>query len=211
MLETIGPESKKEEKKALIEALLFVEHEPLEYAKLRKILNIKQKKLKQLIAELQEEFEIRQSGLQINEIAGGFQMIAHPRFSLILSRFHGIKNKNRMSRTNLVTLSIIAYKQPVTKGEIEQIRGVHCGRVLQKLLEQDLIQVLGRRDTAGKPLEYGTTRKFLKVFSLKSIHGLPRLREIKEMEFGLDGDDGFEETVTKKEEIPEKAEQGANG
>ena len=193
MLENIGPESKKEEKKALIEALLFVEHEPLEYAKLRKILNIKQDELEKLMAELQEEYEIRQSGLQINEIAGGFQLIAHPRFSLILSRFYGVKNKNKMSKTNLITLSIVAYKQPVSKAEIEQIRGVDCGRVLQKLLEQDLIQVLGRRDTPGKPLEYGTTKKFLKVFSLKSIQELPRLREIKEMEFGLHQDEDFEE------------------
>lgn len=199
MLEKIGPESKKEEKKALIEALLFVEHEPLEYAKLRKILNIKQEELTALIAELQEEYEIRQSGLQINEIAGGFQLIAHPRFSLILSKFYGVKNKNKMSKTNLVTLSIVAYKQPVSKGEIEQIRGVDCGRVLQKLLEQDLIQVLGRRDTPGKPLEYGTTKKFLKIFSLKSIQELPRLREIKEMEFGLDSDEDFEEMLEQPE------------
>lgn len=203
MIENIGPESKKEEKKALIEALLFIENEPLEYGKLCKLLNTGNEELSQLVNELKEEYEIRQSGLQINEIAGGFQMIAHPRFSIILSRFFGVKNSNKMSRTNLVTLSIVAYKQPVTKAEIEKIRGVDCGRVLQKLLEQDLIKVVGRRDSPGKPLEYGTTKKFLKIFGLKSIQELPRLREIKEMEFGMEEQEAetYREAIEDRENI----------
>lgn len=190
MIESIGPESKKEEKKALIEAILFVENEPLEYGRLASLLECGDDEIRLLVGELKEEYEIRQGGLQIHEVAGGYQMIAHPRFSLLLSRFFGVKPANKMSKTNLITLAIIAYKQPVSKTEIEKIRGVDCGRVLQKLLEQDLIRILGRREGPGKPLEYGTTKKFLKLFGLKSIQELPRLREIKEMEFGVDDNEG---------------------
>lgn len=83
-------------------------------------------------------------------------------------------------------LAIIAYKQPVTKSEIEKIRGVACDRAIKQLMEKELVSISGRRETPGKPLEFGTTRQFLKIFGLKSINALPKLREIKDMEFGHD-------------------------
>lgn len=175
----------KDEKKALLESLLFIENEPVEYSLLSKHTGLEQPELSELIEELKTEYEFRKSGLQIVEVAGGCQMIAHPRFGLILSQIYGVKNTNKLSQTALEVLAIIAYKQPITKTEIENIRGVSCERVLKQVLEKDLITIKGRRETPGKPLEFGTTKKFLKVFSLKSIDDLPKLREIKEMEFEL--------------------------
>jgi len=175
----------RDEKKALIEALLFIENEPVEYVKLIKHTGLEQAELSGLVEELKTEYELRQSGLQIVEVAGGCQMIAHPRFGLVLSQIYGVKNSNKLSQTALEVLAIVAYKQPITKTEIEAIRGVSCERVLKLLMEKDLVVISGRRETPGKPLEFATTKNFLKVFGLRSIDDLPKLREIKEMEFEI--------------------------
>jgi len=174
-----------EEKKALIEALLFIENEPVEYKVLSKHAGVSKEELTNIVHELSEEYEIRKSGLQIIEVAEGYQMMAHTRFSLVLSKIYGVKNKSRLSPSLLEVLAIIAYKQPCTKSEIEAIRGVACDRAAKQLLEKDLIKISGRRESPGKPLEFMTTRNFLKIFSLKSVKELPKLREIKEMEFVL--------------------------
>lgn len=175
----------RDEKKALIEALLFIENEPADFGKLVKNTGLEKEELGSLLEELKTEYELRQSGLQIVEVADGYQMIAHPRFGLVLAQIYGIKNSNKLSQTALEVLAIVAYKQPVTKTEIEEIRGVSCERVIKLLLEKDLIAISGRRESPGKPLEFATTKNFLKVFGLKSIKDLPKLREIKEMEFEI--------------------------
>ena len=173
----------RDEKKALLEALLFLESETLDPVRLMRYTGFTEEEFTGLIEELKNDYEIRQGGLQIVEAAGGYQMLAHPRFGLLLSQIYGGKNTNKLSRTSLEVLAIIAYKQPITKSEIEELRGISCERVLKTLLEKDLIGVGGRRSTPGQPLEYGTTKNFLKVFGLDSIKSLPKLRELKELEF----------------------------
>lgn len=172
-----------QEKKALLEAILFLENEPVEYAVLGKHLGMNRTQLADLVRELQNEYELRQSGLQIVEIAEGYQMRAHPRFSLLLSKIYNTKSKTKIPQSALEVLAVIAYKQPITKSEIEQVRGVSCERVIKQLLEKDLITISGRREGPGRPLEFGTTRNFLQVFGLSSIKDLPKLRELKELEF----------------------------
>ncbi|MCK5266738.1 MAG: SMC-Scp complex subunit ScpB [Spirochaetes bacterium] len=172
-----------EEKKALIEALLFIENEPVPYGVICKHADITKSEMAKYMKELQDDYEVRQSGLLINEVAEGYQMIAHPRFSLILSKIYGVKNKSKLSKVSLEVLAIIAYKQPVTRAEIESVRGVSTERTIKQLLEKDLITIAGRRETVGRPIELGTTKHFLKIFNLKSVKDLPQIREIKEMEF----------------------------
>jgi segregation and condensation protein B len=175
--------SGRDEKKALLEALLFVEGEGIETSRLLQYTGFSEEELRELITELKNEYEVRQSGLQIAEAAGGYQMIAHPRFGLALAHIFGAKSGDKLSRTSLEVLAITAYKQPVTKSEIEEIRGVSSERVIKVLLEKDLIGFSGRRESPGRPLEYTTTKNFLKVFNLASLKDLPKLRELKELEF----------------------------
>jgi len=178
----------RDEKKALLEALLFLSADAAEPARLLRDTGFTREEFDELIAELKNEYEMRQGGLQITEVAGGYQMTAHPRFGLVLSQIFGTKNTDKLSRTSLEVLAIIAYKQPITRAEIEDIRGVSCERVLKALLEKDLIGVDGRRDSPGKPLEFATTKNFLKAFGLNSIKSLPKLRELKELEFEISED-----------------------
>lgn len=196
----------RDEQKAFLEALLFLEHESVSIKQLIKNSGFDEQLIHELIHELIDEYSVRQSGLLISEVAEGFQMTAHPRFSLLLSKLYGSKQKSRLSRTLLEVLAIIAYKQPVTKSEIEKIRGVSCDRAIKQLMEKELVSISGRRETPGKPLEFGTTKQFLKIFGLKSINALPKLREIKDMEFGRDDDDDDELA----EDIILEAEDAAN-
>ena len=179
----------RDEKKALLEALLFIEGEVIETSKLISAADSNEEEFIELITELKNDYEMRQGGLQITEAAGGWQMTAHPRFGLALAQVYGSKSGSKLSRTSLEVLAIIAYKQPITKGEVEEIRGVSSERVFKALLEKDLIEFSGRRESPGRPLEYKTTKNFLKAFSLGSIKDLPRLRELKELEFEVRDDD----------------------
>ncbi len=178
-----------QEKKNILEAILFIENAPIDAKKLSKYTGLEIKELHLVVKELQEEYEVRSAGISIVAIENGYQMMAHPRFALALSKFYAPKTQNRLSRTMMETLAIIAYRQPMTKSEVEKIRGVASDRVLKLLLEKDLIKIVGRREQPGKPLEYATTVKFLKAFSLKTVDDLPRLREIKEMEFNIRDDE----------------------
>jgi len=174
-----------QEKKNILEAILFIENAPVDSKKLAKSTGLEIKELHIVAKELQEEYEVRSAGIAIVEVENGYQMIAHPRFALALSKLYAPKTQNKLSRTVMETLAIIAYRQPMTKSEVEKIRGVASDRVIKNLLEKDLIKIVGRREQPGKPLEYATTVKFLKAFSLKTVADLPRLREIKEMEFNI--------------------------
>jgi segregation and condensation protein B len=175
----------RDDKKALLEALLFLESDGLDSARLMTYTGFEQEELAELMAELKSEYEVRSSGLEIAEAAGLYQMRAHPRFSLALARAFGAKSTNKLSRTSMEVLAIVAYKQPITKAEIEEIRGVSSEYAIKTLLEKDLIGVASRRDSPGKPLQFSTTKNFLKVFGLTTIRDLPKLRELKELEFEI--------------------------
>ncbi len=169
--------------KELIEAILFVEVEPVSYKKLSDMLKISVKEIRKYINELAEEYETREAGIHIVEIGNGIKMTTNPKYAEFLKEFYKSRKKVKFSKAALETLAIIAYKQPITKAEIEDIRGVSSDFVVRDLLEKRLVRITGRKDVPGKPMQYGTTKEFLLIFGLKNINDLPTLKEIKELNF----------------------------
>lgn len=164
---------------AILEALLFASPDPLSIEHLQAILDEGDKqKIQSNLDSLREAYERSGSGLTILQVAGGFRMSTRPDLHLWLSRLARMRPA-RLSRPALETLAIIAYRQPITKAEIEAIRGVLVDGVLKTLSERDLIRVLGRKREVGRPLLYGTTRKFLEYFGFQELTDLPSVQEIE--------------------------------
>ncbi len=179
--------------KAIVEALLFAAENPLSLFQLSQILETEDKdRVKQVLEELKTEYQEMDRAFELVEVAGGYSFRTKPQHSYWLRRLKR-QQVTRLSRAALETLAIIAYKQPTLKAEIERLRGVEVGGVLRMLMEKDLVRVVGRKDLPGRPLIYGTTRRFLEVFDLKDLRDLPTLDE---METIL----GDQETVVAEEE-----------
>jgi len=166
------------EKKALIEALLFVSGDPVTLASLKNTTELPENDLKQLLDELILEYKQKDSGVLMIEIANGYQMVTNPLYSTWLKKFTSTNTSNRLSMPSLETLAIIAYKQPIIKAELEQIRGVNSDGVIKTLLDKRLIKIIGRKEVPGKPLLYGTTQEFLQYFGIKDLTELPTLKEL---------------------------------
>lgn len=166
------------EKKSLIEALLFVSGEPVTLAVLKNIIDMPETEIKQLIEDLIIEYGERNSGLLIIEIANGYQIVTNPSYAQWIKKYKSTSTSNKLSMPALETLAIIAYKQPIIKAELEQIRGVNSDGVIKTLLDRRLIKIMGRKEVPGKPLLYGTTREFLQYFGLKDLTDLPTLKEL---------------------------------
>ncbi len=169
-----------EEIKRIVEALLFAVHEPLS---IRKIVGIiegsDQKQIKEAITQLGIEYDSYDRAFQIEEIANGFQLLSRPEYHEWVSQLIKKSHDTRLSQSSLETLAIIAYKQPIIRAEIEAIRGVQCGQIIRTLIEKDLVKIAGRDEILGRPLLYGTTKKFLEHFSLNSIKDLPKVEELE--------------------------------
>ena len=165
--------------KGNLEALLFVNGDPLSLKRIAEILEVDQANVKLLLAQLIQDMNQQERGLTIIEVAGGYQLCTKPHLAGFLEKLVQIK-ENKLSIPALETLSIIAFKQPITKQEIEAIRGVRVDKVLANLLERNLIKELGRKEAIGRPIIYGTTEVFLKCFGLKSLEDLPELPELEE-------------------------------
>ena len=167
--------------KAVIEALIFASDTPLAPEKIRAVFpEVEKTEIKEIIDQLVSEYNERQGGICLQEVAGGFQFRTNPELSQWIKKLKSNK-PHSLSPQTMETLAIIAYKQPIVKSEIESIRGVDVGAPLKGLLEKKLIRIVGRKDVPGKPIIYGTTRKFLEVFNLKDIMDLPNIRELKEL------------------------------
>ena len=170
------------ELKGIIEALLFVAGEPLSIDRIKTILEDADKKaIQATLWELQHEYDMRLSGLRILEVAGGFQIASRPELAQWIKRLRKVKLSSRLSKPSLETLAIIAYKQPLVKAEIEEIRGVDSSGVIKGLLDKHMIKIVGRKDVAGRPILYATTREFLQYFGLRDISDLPTLKEFTEL------------------------------
>lgn len=168
------------EAKAVIEGFLFSCNEPLSVAKLSRLMNsLHPKTVRGLLLELQWEYENRPGGLQVVEIAGGYQMSTRAFVAPWMFRMHKHKRRSALSPATLETLAIIAYRQPITKGEIEAIRGVESGAPVRTLQELGMVEASGRREVVGRPQLYVTTEQFLKAFGLKSVGDLPSISELK--------------------------------
>jgi segregation and condensation protein B len=130
-----------------------------------------------LIRRLSRQYDEQGRAFAVEEIAGGFQLLTRPEFGLWISRLHSRQQSDSLSKAALETLAIVAYRQPITRAEVDDIRGVQCGPVLRGLVDRRLIKVVGRSEELGRPLLYGTTRRFLEVFGLKSLSELPKRAE----------------------------------
>lgn len=161
--------------RSAIEALLFVSEKPLSIEQIKKTLDVDADLIRQSIESLKTEYELSKRGIRIYEVAGGFRMISAPDFSVFLKKLHKGTQADKLSKPALETLAIIAYKQPVTRLEIESLRQVNIDGVIQTLLERNLIRIAGRRKAPGNPYVFGTTREFLEHFGLKSLEDLPKL------------------------------------
>ena len=167
--------------KAVIEALIFASDTPLALEKICMILSdVEKKEIKEAFEKIVLEYNERQGGICLQEVAGGFQFRTRPELSPWVKKLKSSK-PHSLSPAAMETLAIVAYKQPIVKSEIESIRGVDVGAPLKGLLDKKLIRIVGRKDVPGKPIIYGTTRKFLEVFNLKDLLDLPNLRELKEL------------------------------
>ncbi len=174
--------------KNIIESLLFVAEEPLTIERFKKIISgAETKEVREALEELKADYETRQGGFFLNQVAGGYQIRTRPEYMEWIKRLLQPKPM-RLSKAALETLAIIAYKQPVIRSDVEHIRGVDCGGVLRVLLERKFIRVLGRKEIAGRPLIYATTKRFLEVFDLKNLKDLPTPKEIEEFGSALSED-----------------------
>jgi len=165
--------------KNIIESLLFVADGPLGIDRIKTVLpDAGTADIRGAIAALTAEYETRQGGFVLHEVAGGYQFRTRPIYKEWIRRLHE-PGPARLSPAAMETLTIVAYHQPVLRSELEHIRGVSSGNTLRFLLDRKLIRVLGRREVPGRPLVYGTTRKFLETFDLKDLKDLPSPQEIE--------------------------------
>ncbi|MCF7938363.1 MAG: SMC-Scp complex subunit ScpB [Spirochaetales bacterium] len=176
-----------ENETALVEAVLFLESDPVELSKLKRITGLSGEVIKKSIEALRLRLEKSGSGLEVTELAGGYLLSPKAELWEQLKNTYGKRRENRLSRAAMETLSIIAYSQPITKAEIESIRGVSADTMLRLLQERELISQVGKKDIPGKPPLYGTTRKFLETFGLSSISDLPKLSDLDREKFELEG------------------------
>jgi segregation and condensation protein B len=171
--------------KLIIEALLFSSEKPLTVKDIKDCIpDTDVKDIKGTLTILEHDYEAMDRSFDLREVAGGYQFRSKQEYGSYILRLLQ-STPNRLSRAAMETLAIVAYKQPILKHEIEKLRGVDVGGILKTLMEKDLVKIMGRKDLPGKPLIYGTTKRFLEVFDLMDISDLPKMNEIKD--FGLAG------------------------
>ena len=168
--------------KAVIEAMLISTEEPLAIEQMRLVFdNVDVSLIKAAISDLKQEYEDTQRSFEINEVAGGYQIGTKIKFAKYLRKLFSNKHTDRLSKPSLETLAIIAYKQPVTRLDVEEIRGVNVDGVVRSLLEKGLIKIKGRKEVIGRPFLYGSSNLFLKYFGLKTLADLPPIEQFKEV------------------------------
>jgi len=170
------------ELKAILEAVLFVSPEPVPVARLMSILGtVSKAEVVQALGILTHDLDQDGRGIQLVQIAGGYRLVTKQEYGPWLKRMDKAKAAQKLSRSALESLAIIAYKQPLVRSEIEEIRGVETSGVLRTLCERKLVRIVGRKDVPGRPIMYGTTKFFLEHFGLHDLSQLPPLREFKEL------------------------------
>ena len=183
--------------KSILESLLFINERPIAVAELSDVIEIERKEVADLLDEMVAERRDSKEGITIVKVAGGYQMCSSPDNEIWVKRMYQQRGKQKLSVAALETLAIIAYKQPITRLEIEMIRGVNVDGVSRKLLDLGLIKPGGRKDVVGKPFLYITTRKFLEYFGLNSLRDLPKLEEFAALVENAGVDSGQTEDGTK--------------
>jgi len=172
-----------QDKLARLEAVLFLSHEPISTRKLANLANLADgTEARTLLRELGRRYQRRSGAMQVVDVAGGVQLLTKPQLAPWIRRLHGDLEEMTLSAPALETLSVVAYRQPVVRAEVEAIRSVQCGEILRVLMERDLLRIVGRADELGRPFLYGTTKKFLQVFGLRRLEQLPGIDQIRSVE-----------------------------
>jgi segregation and condensation protein B len=191
--------------KAILESLLFAAGEPVTLAQLASVLDsVPRDDIRRALAEMATAYAAGGRGLVLEEVAGGYQLRTPKEHALYVRKLLAAKPP-RLSRPLLETVAIIAYRQPITRPEIEQLRGVDTGGVLETLLERRLVRIAGRKEAAGRPLMYATTSEFLEVFGLKDLQSLPDMEEFRALQTAHD-ESGVETSVDSKPASADEAE-----
>jgi segregation and condensation protein B len=184
----------------MVEAILMIAREPMSARKLAALAELEDATQARSIArQLNEHYDKFGHAFRIEEVAGGMQLLTRPQFGSWLRRLEHVPGEELLSAGMLETLSIVAYRQPVLRAEIEGIRGVSCDEVLRQLMQRDLVRIAGRHEDLGRPYLYGTTRRFLQLFGLQSLDSLPRAHKIRLAEA---------ETATRIEKVRSGSESG---
>ncbi|HUW59024.1 MAG TPA: SMC-Scp complex subunit ScpB [Planctomycetota bacterium] len=168
--------------KVRIEAILFATDQPVSSRRIAEVLKSTDAKVRELIRDLCEHYDQTGRAFTIEEIGGGYQILTRPEYGETVKQLFQVSREHRVSQAALETLAIVAYKQPIIRAEIEDIRGVQVQQVLKGLQEQGLVRIVGRAEQLGRPLLYGTTRKFLLTFGLKSAKDLPPVEQLRKRE-----------------------------
>lgn len=169
--------------KGLLEALLFLSSDPIKLSALAKSAGIEKTEARELLDELILDYQEKEGGFLLREIAGGYQFITNQKYSEILAHIFKDKKRETLSRGTLDTLAIIAYKQPITLTELDEIRGVSSRAMVASLMSKKLVKAVGQKEVPGRPTLYGTTNEFLLHFGLSKLTDLPTPVEVKELKF----------------------------
>jgi segregation and condensation protein B len=167
---------------SVTEAVLFATDEPISAERLAKIIETGVKQVKEHIKNLNDKYQANNNAFRIEQIAGGYQMMTLGLYNHWLKKLLRARDDGKLSPAALETLAIIAYKQPIIRADIESIRGVAAGEVLRSLMYKGLVKIVGRAEVLGRPMLYGTTKKFLEVFGLNALKDLPKIEELKKPE-----------------------------
>lgn len=160
---------------SILESLLFSTHHPLTAGRLAELMDLPSTKpIRKAIKSLNSQYESSRRSFRIEQVAGGYQLLTLPEFGEYLKKLHTREADTKLSKAALETLAIIAYKQPILRAEIESIRGVQCGETVRSLMEKHLVKIAGRAEEPGRPILYGTTKRFLELFGLNSLKDLPQ-------------------------------------
>ena len=171
----------REEQKRIVEALIVAAREPVAAARLAQVVpGLSAARARELAEELRAEYEQSGRGFELCEVAGGYQLRTRGELAAWVQQLEA-ERPARLTRAALETLAVVAYRQPATRAEVEHVRGVDCGPVLRSLMERRLLRLAGHREVPGRPMLYGTTRRFLEVFGLGSLEDLPALRDFDEL------------------------------
>lgn len=164
---------------SVVEAVLFASDEPLSVERLAKIVEIRTRQIRRHIKNLNDKYKAGGNAFRIEQIADGYQMMTMSPYNRWLKKLLRVRSDSKLSPAALETLAIIAYKQPVIRADIEAIRGVMVGEIVRGLMFKGLVKIVGRAEVLGRPMLYGTTKKFLEVFGLNSLKDLPKIEELK--------------------------------
>lgn len=203
---------KLKEAEAIIEGILFAAGDPVDIERISDILDIDIKSTRTVMTALIDKYDEEKRGLQIIRLEDSYQMCTRGIYNEYISKLAEPRRAQTLSNAAMEVLSIVAYKQPVTRSVIEQIRGVSCDTLVNRLLERNLIQEIGRLDTPGRPMLFGTTDEFLRCFGVSSITDLPDYEKISSEQISLEGEDGYMLAIDEKtEEEMAKAALAAEG